>query len=166
MHDIVDEYCCDEDESAEWRVAENNLFPEIVHAEAWRWLTSRITQNITSFSQQLSIQDVIAYQVKKKIYQSTKTERQRSHHDVTFEVEWDPIAFIQEQCYDQSPQEAIARAITLTGTATEARAVESAQYTKEMWPFSSVFVMRVVQDVVSGRPDLTSCGCLVNEGDR
>lgn len=140
---------------------------EIVNSTAWQWLTSRITQKITSYSPRSSIMDAIAQKVQTTISRSISTEAQLFSHDATFEVEWDPIAFIKEQCYDKSPQEAIAKAITLTGTATEARAVESAQYTKEMWPCSNVYTMSLVQDVVSGRPDAPpSCECLGNEGNR
>ena len=110
--------------------------------------------------------DLIARVVQTSITKSKSTLR---FHSVTFEVDWDPIAFINDQCYEQSPEEAIAKAITLTGIATEARAVEAAQYTKEMWPFSNDGVMRLVQAVVRGmvkrKPNSTTCKCLINEGD-
>lgn len=106
--------------------------------------------------------DVIKENVQSTLSQSNSVERQHDNHDVTFKVEWDPIAFIVEQGYEQSPHEAIAKAITLTGTATEARAVESAKYLEEMWPFSGAPVMRLVQRVVSGRLDLPSCKNLIH----
>ena len=161
MHEIIDGYCSYEARIADWRI-EDRLFRRIFDTAAWQWLISRITQQITSSSPEPSIMDVIKENVQTTLSQSNSIDSQHYSHDVTFKVEWDPIAFIIEQGYEQSPQEAIAKAITLTGTATEARAVESAQYIEEIWPFSGESVMRLVQGVVSGRLDLPSCKNLIH----
>jgi hypothetical protein len=36
--------------------------------------------------------------------------------DVTFQLDWDPVNFIEDQGYDEEDE--ISRAITLTGTST------------------------------------------------
>lgn len=140
---------------------DNRLNLQIVGTIAWRWFTRKITQKIASFSPEPNMMDAITDIVQTKLSPRDTVEGTHLSYDVTFEVAWDPITFIKDQCYDDSPHEAIARAITLIGTVTEARAVSSAQYIKEMWPFSGESVMRLVQGVVSGRPDLPSCENLI-----
>lgn len=79
-----------------------------------------------------SIKDAIAETVQSALSLWESVEGTQLNYNVTFAVAWDPIAFIKDQCYDFGPQEAIARAITLIGTATEAQAIRSAQYIDEM----------------------------------
>ena len=134
---------------------------QIVGTTAWRWLNTKVIQKIISSSPEPSMMDAIAETVQTNLYLWKTLEGTQLNYSVTFEVAWDPIAFIKDQCYDFGPQEAIARAITLIGTAAEAQAIRSAQYIDEMWPFSGKSVMRLVQGVVSGRPDLPECENLI-----
>lgn len=141
--------------------SENRLNLHIVDTVAWRWLLGRIIPKIISYSPEPILMDVIAETVHTQLSLWDSVEGTSLSYDVTFEAAWDPIAFIKNQGYDDSPQEAIARAITLTGTATEVRAIQAARYTEEMWPFSGQSVMKLLQVVVSGRPDLPSCEYLI-----
>jgi hypothetical protein len=145
-------------------------FKEIIlGTTAYEWFISRITRTVTLFSPESSIMDAIAQQVQTTIssHPPSRAVSKKSRllsHCVTFEVDWDPITFIKEQCYDEDPQDAIARAITLTGTATEAQAALPAQYIGETWPFFGEFTMRLVQYVVSGKPGSSPiCEFLDNE---
>lgn len=126
----------------------------ILETRAYDWLISRITLKLTFFSPEPSIMDAIAQHVQTGILSSSEPRlairgSQSFIHEVTFEMDWDLIAFIKEQCYDENPQDAIARAITLTGTATEAQATLAAQYIKEIWPYSGEHTMKLVQYLVS-----------------
>jgi hypothetical protein len=69
---------------------------------------------------------------------SHKVSRKKSveAYKITFEIEWDPLAFIKEQEYREEPGEAIERAITLTGYAKDAQALTCAQYLRQTWPLA------------------------------
>ncbi|KAI9790079.1 MAG: hypothetical protein M1816_005549 [Peltula sp. TS41687] len=51
-------------------------------------------------------------------------------------LEWNPIAFILEQGYSEDPSIAIQRAITLTGSPTDAQALSCLEYLNQTWPSS------------------------------
>lgn len=79
-------------------------------------------------------------------------------------MHWDLIDFIKEQYYDENLQDAIARAITLTGTATEAQATLAAQYIKDIWPYSGEHTLQLVQYLVSEKSRCSPlCKFLDNE---
>ncbi len=154
--------------SYEKQEKENDDIKEaILGTKAYEWLLRRIIRLLTSFTPGWSAMDAITQQVRTKISQlpsqvvSTK-RRQPSHH-ATFEVDWSPIAFIKDQGYDDDPKDAIIKAITLTGAATEAQASLAAQYIEDTWPLSGKFMMTLVQYVVSGKSELSpKCESRVN----
>jgi hypothetical protein len=88
---------------------------------------------------------------------STKTthriSRKRSPepYKVTFEVEWDPVAFVKEQEYTEEPGRAIEMAITLTGSAEDAQALTCVQYLCQTWPSTGGHIMQLIKDVVRDR---------------
>ena len=53
-----------------------------------------------------------------------------------FRLEWNPISFILEQGYSEDPGVAIQRAITLTGSPTDAQALSCLEYLNQTWPSS------------------------------
>jgi hypothetical protein len=66
----------------------------------------------------------------------------------TFKLKWDPIAFVEKERYAEPPEEAIERAITLTGRINDAQAVTTVEYLAQTWPISGKQVMQLVIDVV------------------
>jgi len=73
-------------------------------------------------------------------------------YKITFGIEWDPLAFVKEQEYREEPDEAVERAITLTGSAKDAQALTSAQYLCQTWPSAGEHTMRLVKDVLRCGP--------------
>ncbi|KAM0516344.1 hypothetical protein ACHAPE_005491 [Trichoderma viride] len=80
--------------------------------------------------------------------QSISRREAPSGYALTFTADWDPVTFLQEQKYKESPERAIERAITLTGSKTDAQAVTTAQYLKQIWPSSGIHLLHVVKHVV------------------
>lgn len=68
-----------------------------------------------------------------------------------FIVEWNPIHFVQEQCYQGAPESAIRDAITLTGTASIAQAATCAQYLQQTWPVIGLEILNLVQEFARDR---------------
>ena len=69
-------------------------------------------------------------------------------YKMTFELDWDPLGFVREQQYTESPEQALEWAITLTGCSNDAQALTTKAYLCQTWPTTGKQVMRLVKDVV------------------
>jgi hypothetical protein len=67
---------------------------------------------------------------------------------MTFEMNWNPLAFITDQEYDEDPGVAIENAITLTGSATDAQTTTCRQYLCQTWPSFAEHVIHLIKEVV------------------
>jgi hypothetical protein len=65
-----------------------------------------------------------------------------------FYFPWDPYAFIAEQGYIESPDEALCNAITLTGDPDDAQALTAEAYLCQVWPMTGEHVMRLLKQLV------------------
>jgi hypothetical protein len=91
--------------------------------------------------------------IRQKIISSLPHEvKSTEAHKVTFVIEWDPLAFVKEQEYREEPDEAIEKAITLTGSAKDAQALTCAQYLCQTWPSTGEHTTRLVKDVLRSGP--------------
>ena len=86
-----------------------------------------------------------------KTTHSISRKRSPEPYKVTFEVEWDPVAFVKEQEYTGEPGRAIEMAITLTGSAEDAQALTCVQYLRQTWPSTGGHIMQLIKDVVRDR---------------
>ncbi|KAL6904704.1 hypothetical protein GGI43DRAFT_287411 [Trichoderma evansii] len=69
-------------------------------------------------------------------------------HILTFTADWDPGSFLQEQEYVESPERAVERAITITGSKIDAQAATTTQYLNQTWPSSGIHLLHVVKRVM------------------
>ncbi|EHK40431.1 hypothetical protein TRIATDRAFT_181285, partial [Trichoderma atroviride IMI 206040] len=67
---------------------------------------------------------------------------------LTFTADWDPGSFLQEQEYTESPERAVERAITITGSKVDAQAATTTQYLSQTWPSSGIHLLHVMKSVV------------------
>lgn len=77
-------------------------------------------------------------------------------YEAAFELDWDPLSFVQEQQYTETPGEALKRAITLTGTGSDAQAVTTIEYLSQTWPTTGAHIMRLVTDVICNERGLSA----------
>lgn len=66
-----------------------------------------------------------------------------------FQVNWDPVTFLREQQYLDSPEIAIGQAIVLTGSTTTVQALTCWEYLQQTWPSSGVKILKLIQEVVT-----------------
>ncbi|KAL6825941.1 hypothetical protein J3E69DRAFT_279665 [Trichoderma sp. SZMC 28015] len=66
----------------------------------------------------------------------------------TFTVDWDPCLFLRQQKYLERPEVAIGRAITITGSETDAQATTVMQYLLQTWPSSGIHLLDLLKIVV------------------
>ncbi|KAF2476948.1 uncharacterized protein BDR25DRAFT_348857 [Lindgomyces ingoldianus] len=110
----------------------------IVGNPAYTWLLSRLERELllapAEPNHMRAISDTILNGLSHRAFRNLSHERGPHLCDMTFMVDWDPLAFLQEQEYDEKPEEAFERAITLTGTGSNAQALTTAQYLSQTWP--------------------------------
>ncbi|KAM6487348.1 hypothetical protein HDV62DRAFT_151252 [Trichoderma sp. SZMC 28011] len=89
--------------------------------------------------------------------------RSSESFQMTFLINWDPANFLEEQQYEESLDEAIERAVTLTGSAKNAQALTTLQYLRQTWPTTGEHVLKLVKDVMCGPREQTYT-CHLREG--
>ena len=67
---------------------------------------------------------------------------------VVFTLRWDLIGFFREQGYKEEFEQIIERAITVTGSETDAQASTCASYMSQTWPVAGSDMIRLIQTVV------------------
>ncbi|PKY06683.1 hypothetical protein P168DRAFT_232537 [Aspergillus campestris IBT 28561] len=70
--------------------------------------------------------------------------------DVSFRVPWDPRGFLIEQEYMESPEEAVEKVITLTGSTVSVQALTCGDYMQQTWPSTGKDVLKLLKVLVSG----------------
>lgn len=79
-----------------------------------------------------------------------------SYH-VGFDVAWDPIKFVKEQDHGVPIDEVVEKAITLTGTPSEAQALSCAEYLRQTWPASGNDIAQMAKDAIKSPNSWTEC---------
>jgi hypothetical protein len=121
----------------------------ILGLPAYDWLLGSI-QRVLNFSvptnSENNIRDLLLTFLPKARRVSRKEKPPRLN--LTFTIEWDPCLFLQEQGYLESPERAIERTITITGSENDAEAATTAQYLSQTWPSSGIYLLRLLKSVV------------------
>lgn len=76
--------------------------------------------------------------------------------NVSFMVDWDPVAFLREEEYTERPDDAIERAISLTGSAVSAQALTCGGYLRQTWPSTGEQILNLIKSMVAGNSRASS----------
>ncbi|OKL58696.1 hypothetical protein UA08_06282 [Talaromyces atroroseus] len=122
----------------------------VVNNSGYRSLLANVKRERLLTSQQPNAMETIKERILDILSQSASSNRQRLAGDrhMTFRIEWDPKAFILNQKYSEKPEDAIERAIVVTGTITDAQALTCRQYLCQTWPSSGLEILQLVKDIV------------------
>ena len=129
----------------------------IVGTPAYEWLLARLRRELFLTPSEPNTMGDIADAIRQEVF-SLPSFRNLSRNKspqvckMIFEIEWDPLAFVKEQEYQEQPDEAVERAITLTGAAKDAQALTCAQYLHQTWPLAGEHTIQLVKDVVRHDP--------------
>lgn len=85
---------------------------------------------------------------------TNRVSRYRSYDsvNVSFHVSWSVLKFLRDQQYSQSNSEALASAVTLTGTSIDAQALSCKQYVSKVWPHvGEVLLSTVINAMCCGK---------------
>jgi hypothetical protein len=126
----------------------------ILETPAYKWLVASLRSEATLARGNPDLMESIRETIFSALPSSQKISRKEPSqaYKATFELDWDPLHFVREQQYTESPEEALERAITLTGRSSNAQALTTKVYLCQTWPTTGKQVMRLVNDVVR-RPE-------------
>ncbi|KLU90944.1 hypothetical protein MAPG_09469 [Magnaporthiopsis poae ATCC 64411] len=79
---------------------------------------------------------------------SVSRGRPSQSSEAVFDVDWNPWAFVDEQGYEEEASEAIAAALTLTGSEVDAEALPTSEYLRRTWPGMGLPVLELIQEIV------------------
>ncbi|KAK7568881.1 hypothetical protein IWX91DRAFT_128174 [Phyllosticta citricarpa] len=87
-----------------------------------------------------------------QIMEVLRGQRSRSRKQAYFRIDWNPYKFLDEQQYTNAPEEALANAIIITGSASSAEATTTAEYLDRVWPASGLRTLHILQQLVRKGP--------------
>ena len=135
----------------------------IVGTSAFQWLLNAMRQELTMITYNEHIRDAIRNEITRTLPPITKisTKKQIEVVKLLYVVRWDPVAFISEQKYPEEPHLALERAITLTGTLTNAQALPCVQYMDQIWPMTGKRTLRLIQALLKSKQGVRTQGLLM-----
>lgn len=121
----------------------------IVGNPAYTWLLARLERELlltpAEPNHMQAISDTILNRLSHGAFRILSRAKGPHLCDMTFIVDWNPLVFLQEQEYDE---EAFERAITLTGTGSDAQALTTAQYLSQTWPLVGEEMLSILKRIV------------------
>lgn len=125
----------------------------VTRTSAYCWLLAAMRRELTLINQEGDILDNIHKEISRTLPVASKFSIQRQPDAVTllFMLDWDPAAFILKQEYSEDPTMAMERAITLTGSLTDAQALSCIQYMRQTWPSNGEYTLRLMQKLMDSK---------------
>ena len=125
----------------------------VIGTPPYRWLLSRIQRDITMSVASPDIMRSISDQILVGLSRSNDAKnlsRSQGPHicSVGFSIDWLLLKFLRDQGYQERPEDALGKVITLTGTATNAQALTTEQYIQQTWPLTGIRVLEALKDAV------------------
>lgn len=122
---------------------------------AFQSLLANVERECLLASQQPNAMEMTKRSILDFLSQQLSPSRYRSAEDcnMTFRIEWDPKVFIRYQKYSERPEDAIEKAITVTGSITDAQALTCRQYLCQTWPSTGLDILQLVKDIVRSEDD-------------
>ncbi|KAF4185071.1 hypothetical protein CNMCM7927_007096 [Aspergillus lentulus] len=145
-------------ESAEYDEAEANKLPglefyrtTIRRTPAYTSLLNNIRRECLFAPSESDVMGKIRKAILGSLPVSPHINRQKPAEifNVSFKIRWDPLKFLIDEQYEDSPEKAIERVITLTGSAMSAQAMTCGEYLRQVWPSTGPSVMNLMKALVS-----------------
>ncbi|KAJ8133149.1 hypothetical protein O1611_g470 [Lasiodiplodia mahajangana] len=124
----------------------------IIEDPAYTWMLARIRRDIILEAADYDIVGQIEGRIRRLFARQIGYDSRMKIPEpirVTFTVDWDIIGFLRQQKYSVPPTEAIATAVTLTGTLAHAQALPCWQYMAQMWPLTGSQILKLIQETLN-----------------
>ena len=126
----------------------------ISNRQAYEWLVGSIRRELNLNPANQNSQDAI----RNRILESLPSPRTSSPYDkpriyqTTFAINWDPVAFVREQGYDQNKGGFLGKIITITGSSIDAQAMTSLQYLHQTWHSYGANLLQIIEATLLSEP--------------
>ncbi|KAJ6260647.1 hypothetical protein Dda_4874 [Drechslerella dactyloides] len=126
----------------------------IFNSPEYEWLLGTLQRKLLPGQAEPNFMEIIRQDIVKSFPSSHKVSKNNPAEAFRMQLilHWDPMAFVHSQGYKEEPDKAIARAITLTGSSTDAQALTCEQYLHQTWPFTGKRLISMIKDVVRDIP--------------
>ena len=144
---------------------QTHIYSELIlRTSAYQWLLNAMRQELTLMTHEEHIRDAIRKEITKTLPPIPKfsIKKQIGGVKLLYKVRWNPTTFISEQEYLEDPHVALERAITLTGTFTNAQALPCLEYMHQTWPMTGERTLRLIQGLLDSRQGVRTQGLLLS----
>ena len=150
-----------EDDTGEDKLKNGPYFEFLVQHPAYKWLLATLEREATLMRASPDLFEEIRTSILGALpaFQEKVSRRVAPRgYKATFKVFWDPLGFLHEQQYDESPEDALRTAITLTGAPGNAQAMTALEYLCNVWPTTGSYIMQLLTGAISSTSDHSACG--------
>ena len=134
-----------------WNVEKYKDF--VSKTSAYTWLLANVAREVAQTSHESyllkQIRNAISSRLPPIIKVSSRTVTDTT--TISFQMDWDPMAFIREQRYSGDPAIVLERVITLTGSPINAQALPCLQYLTQAWPCSGTHVASLLKKLTRAK---------------
>ncbi|ETS73790.1 hypothetical protein PFICI_14736 [Pestalotiopsis fici W106-1] len=124
----------------------SDYYRVVQNSSAYEWLRGRLRREIlypiTGISHIARIHEVVLENI---AFLKVSWQTSLAKCNVQYVVDWDPLDFVTSQDYGEPPNEVIIRALTLTGSLTNAEALTSGDYIRRTWPDTGEHFLHLLQ---------------------
>ncbi|KAH8688668.1 hypothetical protein GQ44DRAFT_696068 [Phaeosphaeriaceae sp. PMI808] len=126
----------------------------IAKTPAYELLLTRLRRELLLIPSEPNHMEVIRRGILESLLYCNRVSRKTSAkaYTITFVTEWDPLAFFEEQMYQEEPQEVVEKVITLTGSVEDVQAQTCAEYLSQTWSSTGKLIILLVKNVIRSGP--------------
>ena len=154
QYDPLDDSVLEEDD--EPSVSSLKEYQKLICSDpGYGWLLDRLRREMLLLRPEQDIMNEIGEEILRASRSTRRISRKKSSQGcrVIFSIEWDPVAFLDEQAFDEPDDQAIANAITITGSCKNAQALSCREYLVQTWPLIGSSVIQLIQELLRNRDD-------------
>lgn len=119
----------------------------IINDTGYEWLLRNLRRDLTLSRADPDIMDSMRQNISHAMPTLGQMSRKMSPREVTvvYTLNWEVSAFFRQQKYTVSKAEALAGAITITGTSVDAQALSCQDYLNQTWPYTGLRILKMLQ---------------------
>ncbi|PGH14217.1 hypothetical protein AJ79_03190 [Helicocarpus griseus UAMH5409] len=127
-----------------------STYQGLMETSAYNWLITSLRREFLLVRGEIDTMDEIRNTILSCLPCPGKVSRTElvETYKLLFRMNWNPLKFLQEQQYEEKPGDAIERAITLTGSDTDAQGLTCVQYLNQTWPVTGQHLIQLIKGVV------------------
>jgi hypothetical protein len=125
----------------------NDYVGFITTSPAYKWLLGRLQREILLSRMIPDAMATVRSSIMISLSSTHTISRSKcpSTFKAIYEMDWNPIAFVQEDSIAQRPHDTMKLAMTVTGSASDAQASTCIDYLRQIWPSHGEHTLELIQ---------------------